>query len=153
VDTSAGHSTGLALGNPSQAPLTITLTAYQTDGTTRAGTSLGPISLGSKGHTATFVEQRITGLPAGFRGVLDISGDSPFAALTIRSLVNERGDFLLTTFPIADMNKTAPVPIIFPQIADGGGFTTEFILLGTGASSATTLSLFGETGTPLAIGR
>jgi hypothetical protein len=32
------------------------------------------------------------------------SGATPFAALTIRSLKNERDDFLMTTFPIADAN-------------------------------------------------
>jgi hypothetical protein len=66
-------------------------------------------------------------------------------------MVNERGDFLLTTFPIADMIKPAPSPIIIPQFADGGGFTTEFILLSAGPSSVATVSFFGDTGAPVVL--
>ena len=119
------NNTGLALGNPGNTPMNVTLAAYQTDGSTPAGTSRRLEPLGQKGHTAAFVDQTITDLPAGFRGVLDILSDVPFAALTLRSLVNERGDFLMTTFPVADMNEAAPAPVIFPQLADGGGFVTE----------------------------
>lgn len=153
VDTSSGHNTGLALGNPGSTSLNITLRAFQMDGSTRIGTSKGPVRLDGKGHVASFIGEQISGLPEGFRGVLDIVSDSPFAALTLRSLVNERNDFLITTFPVADMNKPAPAPIIFPQIADGGGFTTEFILLSAGLPGATTVSFFGDYGTPLAIAK
>jgi hypothetical protein len=71
----------------------------------------------------------------------------------MRSLSNERGDFLLTTFPIADMNRAAPSPIVFPQIADGGGYVTQFILLSPGGASSAKLNFYGETGIPLAVGK
>jgi hypothetical protein len=71
-----------------------------------------------------------------FTGVLEISSIRPFAAVTLRSLNNGRGDFLMTTFPVADGARAAPSPIVFPQIADGGGYSTQFILLSaTGAAS------------------
>ena len=78
---------------------------------------------------------------------------SPFVALTLRSLTNSRGNFLLTTFPIADATQPAPTPIIFPQISDGGGYITEFILLNPGGASNMILSFYGEDGTPLAVGK
>ena len=62
-------------------------------------------------------------------------------------------DFLLTTFPIADMNRAAPSPIVFPQIADGGGYVTDFILLNAGTASKTTLSFFDNEGRQLAVGK
>jgi hypothetical protein len=72
----------------------------------------------------------------------------------MRSLYNERNDFLLTTFPIADANKTAPSPIIFPQIADGGGYATQFIFINTNnASLVATLSYLDSEGSKLAIGQ
>ncbi len=151
VDTSEGHDTGLALANPGSGSASIVLTAYQMDGSTRAGTGQGSVVLNANGHAAGFVDQQIAGLPAGFQGVLDIASSSPFAALTLRSLVNARGDFLLTTFPVADMNQPAPAPIVFPQIADGNGFTTEFILLSAGSAGAATISFFGDQGTPLSL--
>jgi hypothetical protein len=85
--------------------------------------------------------------------MLDISSTTPFAALTVRSLYNENGDYLMTTFPVADVNKAAPSPIVFPQIADGGGYETQFILLSTGSESSVTISYYDNDGMPLSIGR
>jgi Leucine-rich repeat (LRR) protein len=154
VDLSAGHDVGLALGNPGNAPINIWFAAFEMDGTSQIGTSNGGGDwLNTKGHSAYFVDQRVSCLPADFRGVLDIASDSPFAALTLRSLVNERSEFLLTTFPVADLSKPAPFPIIFPQIADGGGYRTEFILISTGPSGSATVGFFGDGGTEIAIGR
>jgi len=71
----------------------------------------------------------VDGLSDGFAGVLDISSTRPSAALTVRSLRNENDDFLMTTFPITGVNQVAPAPVVYPRIADGDGYTTEFILL------------------------
>jgi hypothetical protein len=76
---------------------------------------------------------------------------TPFAALTLRSLYNTRHDFLLTTLPGADLTKEAPAPVVFPQIADGGGYFTQFIMLSSGESAGLTLRLFGDTGATLPI--
>jgi Leucine-rich repeat (LRR) protein len=151
VDTASGHDTGLALGNPGDTIQSVTLTAYRPDGSTAIGSSEGPIILVSNGHFAGFVDQQIEGLPGGFRGVLDIRSDLPFVALTLRSLVNERDDFLLTTFPVADVNAPAPSPIVIPQFADGGGFTTEFILLNGSTAGNATITFHGDSGAPIAL--
>ncbi len=128
VDLSRNHNTGLAIANVDSTPASIEIKAFRTDGSTAAGTSMGPLQLAVGGHDARFADQFIAGLPQGFTGVLDISSATPFAALTLRSLTNERGEFLMTTFPIVDANVTAPLPY-FPQVADGAGYTTELILL------------------------
>ena len=153
LDTSGGRNTGTAIGNPGNAPLNISLQAFQIDGSTQAGAANGPIAVGAKGHAASFVDQLISGLPSGFQGVLDIKGDTPFAAITYRSLVNEREEILLAAFPVADLSQPPLSPILFPQIADGDGFVTQFILLNASGPSSTRLSFFGETGTPLAVGK
>ena len=115
--------------------------------------SNGPLTLAAHGHDAKFADQIIEGLPAGFTGILDISSTMPFAALTVRLLYNENNDYLMTTFPVADMNRTAPSPIVFPQLADGGGYATQFILLSTGGASTTTIHYYDNDGAPLAVGR
>jgi sugar lactone lactonase YvrE len=153
VDLSGGHDTGLAIANLAAAGANVFIRAYQSDGTTGIGTSQGPLPLPAKGHSAKFAGEFVTGLPAEFTGVLDIRSAMPFAALTMRSFSNERADFLLTTFPIANVNSAAPSPIVFPQIADGGGYVTQFILLSPGSASSTTLNFYGETGVPLAVGK
>jgi len=153
VDMSAGHDTGLAVANPSSSNMRITATAFQSDGITRAGNGPGTLDLAPLGHDSRFAGQLITGLPAGFTGVLDLLSPVPFTALTLRSLYNARGDFLITTFPIADVNKAATAPLIFPQIADGGGYRTQIILLSTsGTTSAVTVRYLGNDGSPIAVG-
>jgi hypothetical protein len=153
VDLSGGHNTGLAIANPTNTNASITITAFQSDGVTGIGTSQGPLQLPANGHSAHFANEFIAGLPAGFTGVLDIISSTPFAALTMRSLYNERNDFLLATFPVADMTLAAPAPIVFPQIADGGGYVTQFILISAGGVSSVTLNFYGEDGKPLPVGK
>ena len=150
VDKSGGHDTGLAVTNPGGSSIRITAAAYQTDGVTPAGNGPGTVDLVSSGHAAKFVGQFIAGLPDGFTGVLDLVSASSFNVITLRSLINGRGDFLLTTFPVADMNQAPPAPLIFPQIAEGGGYQTQIILLSTSpAASTVTLSYIGDDGSPI----
>jgi hypothetical protein len=80
-------------------------------------------------------------------------GDNAGRALTLRSLINSRGDFLLTTFPTADLTQPALAPVVFPQLVDGGGYRTQFVLLSAGNPSAVTLNLRSDGGTPLAVGK
>jgi hypothetical protein len=152
VDESGGHDTGLAIANPGALNVNVTLNAFAMDGITPVGTSTGPLSLSGNGHIAEFAGEFISGLPAGFTGVLDISSPQQFVALTLRDLTNARG-YLLTTFPIADFTQTAPNPLIFPQIADSGGYQTQIILLSTSNSSASavTVNYFGYNGAPIAL--
>jgi hypothetical protein len=153
VDLSGGHDTGLAVANLTNSKATVAMTAFKSDGTTEAGTSHGSLQLDANGHGAGFVDQLISGLPGGFVGVLDISSATPIALLALRSLNNERNDFLLATFPVADMSQTAPSPIFFPQIADGGGYVTQFILLSAGGASNALLKFYDESGKPIALGK
>jgi photosystem II stability/assembly factor-like uncharacterized protein len=147
VDLTQNHNTGLAIANLSNAVSAFAIQAFQTDGTTPIGYSAG-LQLPAYGHTGKFATQFISGLPADFTGVLDISAAAPFVALTLRSLSNERGDFLLTTFPIADVTRAAPSPVVFPHIANGGGYTTQIILISPGGAANTSLVLFDDSGAP-----
>jgi hypothetical protein len=69
-------------------------------------------------------------------------------------LTNGRGDFLLTTFPAADLTQPAPTPIVFPQIADGGGYKTEFILISADGSTpaSATVNFIDDNGAALILG-
>ena len=150
VDRSKGHNTGLALASPGSAA-DVTLQAYQSNGTSPAGNGSAILKLTANGHKSAFVPEVISGLPDDFTGEAELTSTNPFVALTLRSLNNSRGDFLLTTFPMADGNQTAPTPIVFPHIANGGGYTTQFIFVNATGSSAVTLSFFGDDGSPLFI--
>jgi hypothetical protein len=148
VDLSENHNTGLAIGNVTGSSAEILINAFETDGVTPAGVNQGPLQIAGNGHDSKFVNEFISALPAGFTGVLDITSPTPFAALTVRSLNNERNDFLLTAFPVADATRVAPSPIVFPQIVDAGGYVTQFILLSPTGASTMTLRFYDQTGTP-----
>jgi hypothetical protein len=148
VDLTQNHNTGLAIANLEHADATMVIRAFEADGITLAVPGQSVIGLPGNGHTAKFADQFIAGLPADFTGVLDISSTTPFAALTVRSLMNERNEFLMTTFPIADLNQPAPSPIVFPQVADGDGYVTEFILISSGQAASATVFYYDERGAP-----
>ena len=153
VDMSNGHDTGLAVINPSDTPITVTLQAFDKNGS-NAGNGPATVTLQAGGHLAAFVRELISGLPSGFTGVADLTSSSPFAPLTLRSLTNGRGDFLLTTFPAADLTQPAPTPIVFPQIADGGGYKTEFIFISADGSTpaSVTVNFIDDNGAALILG-
>ena len=156
LDQSGGHMTGIALANLSDAPAIITATAFQSDGITPVGYSLGPATLAANGHASSFVDSFVSGLPPEFTGILELSSTTPFAALTLRGLFNSRGDFLMTTLPTADLTRPAAASIVFPQIADGyggGSYMTQFIMLGAGSAASAKLGFFDDNGQPLAIGK
>jgi subtilisin family serine protease len=156
IDLSNGHSTGLALANPSGTPLSFSATAYQTDGITSAGTTRGPFTIEANGETAAFADTFVSGLQEGFTGVLDIaSSTGAFVPLSLRALTNERNEFLISLFPVADLTRAVPTTIVFPQIAAGGDtdqYNTEVILLGTG-NARVILKYLSDDGSPLPVAR
>jgi hypothetical protein len=153
VDKSQGHDTGLAIANPTMEGSVAVLQTFQMDGRTPVGSGPVTVTLAANGHRAAFAGEFISGLPDGFSGVLDISSSTRFVSVTLRSTTNSRNDFLLTTFPVADLNQAAPNPIVFPHIADGGGYTTAFILLNSSGTATTSLRFLSDSGTPMPIGK
>jgi hypothetical protein len=153
IDTTEGHNTGLAIANPGGSASEVAIAAFAEDGKTPAGAGDPlPIQLKARGQSAKFVTELVQGLPANFTGVLDLQSATPFAALTLRSLTNARGEFLLTTFPIADLDKPVSDQAVFPQIADGGGIRTQFILINPSDNSVIKIRFFDDEGTALGIG-
>lgn len=83
-------------------------------------------------------------------GVLGILEIQRWLSMNVRA----RGDFLLTTIPIADFKQTAPFPIVLPQMADGGGNRIQFIQLGTSGSGNSTLNYYyGDNGSTLSLSK
>jgi hypothetical protein len=123
---------GFAVSNVSEYPISVLFEL-----TTLSGASTGlsaTLDLPARGQTAMFLNQ-IKGfqdLPSSFKGALRIStaAASGLVVTGLRSRFNERGDFLVTTTAGADEASVPPTAeLFFPQIADGGGYTTVFILL------------------------
>ncbi len=95
-----------------------------------------------------------TTLPAQFQGQLRISTNAS-SGLVVAGLAgrfNERGDFLITTTAAID-ETAAPsgAELFFPQIVDGGGYTTQLILLSgaPGQDPPGRVLFFSSAGQPL----
>jgi hypothetical protein len=131
------------------------------DLTTLDGTSTGmhgTVTIPSGGQLARFVNQipGFESLATPFQGVLRISASNPVTITALRVRYNERGEVLAAMAPTvneADSYFEAALrysDFVFPIFADGGGYTTQFILYSgwTPGSSSGTLEFRTIAGTP-----
>jgi hypothetical protein len=152
VDKSEGHDTGLAVANPGPIPLRVGINVYEQNGVSGAGS--GSLDVSAMGHQSRFLEELIPGgLPDEFIGVVDLSSATPFAVLTMRAFTNSRGDFLLTTFPVGIARQSPSPSMIFPQIAEGGGYKTQFFFLNSGPLQSLRLNFFADDGSAIPLAK
>jgi sugar lactone lactonase YvrE len=149
VDES-GTQTGIALVNPSDRTASATLTLRDSAGREVEKKTL---SLSAGEHLARYVYQLFAPVPAGFYGTLSFESDQRLAAITLRESRNAQNEPLYTTLPVADLAAPASAAtLVFPQIAAGGGYTTQVILVNTSGSRASGSIRFTDSaGAPLAL--
>jgi hypothetical protein len=149
--------TGVAIVNAGSTTATVNFELTRLNGVSTGLT--GAVTIPPNGQTARFLTQ-IAGfedIQAPFQGVLRISSTSSPAGIAVvglRGRYNERGDFLITTTQPWDESTPAPTTEqFFPHFADGGGYTTQFILFNgsTDQSSAGSLRFFNQSGQSLSL--
>src|SRR5262249_31679593 len=110
---------GIAVANTSSSPATVTF-----DLTTLSGAPAGvsPVTLGlpGSGQAARFLSEIFPSLGSSFRGVLRITTtSSALSVVGLRTRVNERSDFLITTTPpTVESNPPSMREWLFPHFAD-----------------------------------
>jgi hypothetical protein len=130
----ASARTGVALANPSATATTVTMQIFGSDGTS-AGTA--SVVLPGNGHLSRFIQALFPSLPLEFKGVMRLSANAPFSALSVRTRYNERGDFLFAMAPISN-EATPTLPgssAAIPYLALGGGYSTDLVLYDTAAGT------------------
>src|SRR5262249_30430156 len=138
VENGPGIRSGVAIANQGADPVEVLL---ETDGL-RAN-----ISINGSGQTAVFLNDLpgLSTLPASFQGVMQLTSSAPVAVSGLRSHSNERGEVLMTaTAPLSESGSGDSGQLFVPQFADGGGYSTEFVLFGRPTSG--TLSFFDPAG-------
>jgi len=120
--------TGIAIVNPGTTPVEVVLEVRKLDGSAQTAASL---TIPAGGQIARFIHEIVAGLPEQFQGLVRLTSSSPIVVNGLRGRYNERGDFLTTTTPPWN-EATAPsnAETVFPHIVDGGGYSTQLILLG-----------------------
>ena len=149
--------TGVAIANPSAVAGTVTLTLTDLNGVQIAQT-VPPLTLPASGQIVGFIDQLIPALAGQtVQGVLRITTSltSAISVAGLRGRYNERlpvADFLITTTP-PTLENSAPSTAerLFPHLANGEGYTTQFILFSgtSGQTSGGTLSFVKPDGSPL----
>jgi hypothetical protein len=144
--------TGIAIANLSDAPAAVSLELTALDGSSTGQSAT--LTVAGNGQVARFLHEIFQGLALPFKGVLRISGGqaSGLSVVGLRGRINERGDFLITTTPPTnEAAQPASAESLFPHLANGGGYTTQFILFSGAAGQASNgnLRFFKQDGSPL----
>jgi hypothetical protein len=141
------------ISNPADDSATVGFQLFGLDGTP-AGPQASLI-VPAHNHTTMFLNQLpgFENLQSSFQGFLQITGQS-IAVVGLKVRYNERGDLVVVTTPPAGSESLAPyAKSLFPYFADGGGFTTQFLLFSPtpGQDITGSLSFIDSAGNPLPV--
>jgi len=145
VDNLNGAYSGYAVANYGTGIANLTLTLRDSSGNTKDRASF---ALSPRQQLPEFAAQRFTAAPAGFEGTIEFASDQKVAAVALRC-DNSTLD-VFSTIPV--LVDEAATTLYFPQVADGGGYRTNFILVNpSGAATTAKLEFFADDGSPLAL--
>src|SRR5262249_10878577 len=136
--------TGIGIVNPSASATTARFDVVQLDGSSMGLT--GMLSIPAFGQRSLFLDETpgFESLPKPFTGFVRMTNvdNSDLLLIGLRGRVNEGGDFLVTTTPPVNENSVVSGNPAFPQVVNGGGFTTRFVLYGANSN----LNLYDQNG-------
>jgi hypothetical protein len=119
-------NTGVAVANPNQQP--VTLSFFFTDAN---GNNFGSnaVSIPAGGQIAAFLNESPFSGGNSIQGTFTFSASALISVVALRGLTNERGEFLMTTLPVVELDSVTTEILTFPHFADGGGWHTQLILV------------------------
>ncbi len=145
VDIAGFLSTGVAIANETSYDAVIDY--YFTDevgGNVKKDT----LTLAAHHQISGFLDSPPFSIPSPFRGTFTFNSSVPVAAIAIRNLINERGEYVWSSMPISTAVPTGNR--LLPTFADGGEWTTQVVLTNGSANTiAGSVEFFGQ-GTPTA---
>jgi hypothetical protein len=149
------YRTGIAIANPADVPATVQLELRNLVGNPTG--FAGSVTIPAKGQFVGYLHQipGFESVPVPYQGVLraNTTSSAGISILGLRARINERLNYLATvTGPIPE-NAGTPFGLVFPHIANGAGYTTQFILVGRtdAQSSSGTFAIMDQQGQPLEV--
>ena len=146
--------TGFATANLSATPATVNLELFNLDGSSTGITN--SVTIPGNGQIANFLHDVFPTLTFPFQGILRVSGGGSggLSVVSLRLRYNERGELLITTTPPSNEGDNPPTSeLLFPDLVNGGGFTTQFIVFSGSAGQASSgkLSFLKPDGTAFSL--
>ena len=126
AEVNAPVTTGLAMANPNNQDATIAFFFTDLTGTDFAH---GSFILAANQQTSSFLDQDPFNSPPAVLGTFTFTSSVPVSVIALRGFTNERDEFLITTLPVFPLTTASEDTIYFPHFADGGGWTTDVILV------------------------
>src|SRR5436190_17039190 len=144
--------TGVAISNGATTSVSLSVELTNLDGTVVAATTLSLPARGQMGILLSDIAAFRQSAP--FSGILWVSAPagSSIAVSGLRARYNERQDFLVTAFPAVDGASSGSSELIFPQVVDSSGYSTQLVLMGvSGAQCSGNLQFTSGAGQPLGL--
>ena len=142
AETAGPVRTGLALANPNDTAATITFFFTDSNG---IDSGHDTFTLGPREQIARFLDEEPFNGGSAMFGTFTFTSNQPVAVIALRWFVNERSEFLMTTLPVAPIAVPATGTVYFPLFADGGGWTTQVVLVNpTYAPISGSVQFFGS---------
>jgi hypothetical protein len=150
VESDRSFKTGIAMANPNGRPAIVDF--YFTD---TAGTAMRDrqTTIPANGQIVAFLDEQPFAGQSPFRGTLTFSSSQDLYVSAIRAHINERSEFLMTPLPVMPLSSRSAGGIQFiPHFADGGGWTTQILLVNPTSAAIRGKIQFFSQGTPSADG-
>src|SRR5207249_3933398 len=119
-------NTGIALANPNDQPAILSF--YLTD-VNGMDFGAGTVTIPPRQQVAAFLNQPPFNGTNSIFGTFTFTSSVSVGAIALRGFTNDRGEFLITTLPVVDIGITLPESTTIAHFADGGGWTTQIVLV------------------------
>ena len=125
AEVGSGVNTGIALANPGDQAATVSF--YFTDSTGR-NFGDGVLTIPARRQMAAFLNEAPFNGGSSLFGTFSFTSSTSIGATALRGFTNERSEFLITTLPVVEIG-TVPNASTIAHFADGGGWTTQVVLI------------------------
>lgn len=150
VDNTRNAAGGYALVNGSSAASELQMILRDAGGKVVGGAGL---TLAPGEHLSEFAFERFPGAaPFGFLGTLEVISSREIAALALRydNLHLPESEHVFSSAPV--LVDEMSTELYFPQVADGGGFRTDLVLINPqDVATSTRLDFYRSDGTPMSL--
>ena len=127
ADVNGPVNTGVAIANPNSSEAAISFSFTDLDGN---NFGQGQTTIPANGQVAAFLNEAPFNGGSTVQGTFFFSASVPVSVIALRGFTNERSEFLITTLPVSPLSAAITgKAVVFPHFADGGGWTTQTILV------------------------